>query len=171
MNKNLLYSLTCLGFSIIIGAAVYEHIAVVPQWSAAPPQSLAMFQGPYGLNPGPFWQSIHPVTLLLFLITLVVHWRSDRKQPLTVVLLSYMAILVVTAIYFVPELIQITTTPFASTVDAGLAKRAALWETLSLVRLGVLVILSLVLFNGLTKTNRRATAVKPGVQLAQPTPA
>lgn len=166
MNKNLLYSLTCLAFAIIIGAAVYEHVAVVPQWSAAPPVSLSMFQGQYGLQPEPFWKGIHPATVLFFLITLAVHRKSGRRRPLLIVLGSYIAILVITALYFVPELIQITTTPVASTPDQNLGQRAAMWETLSLVRLGILVVLSLLLFNGLTLTERQPGAPKRIVKLA-----
>jgi hypothetical protein len=60
MKKDLIYALTCLCFTIMIGGAVYEHLNIVPQWSAAPPLSLSMFQGEYGLKPGTFWMVIHP---------------------------------------------------------------------------------------------------------------
>jgi hypothetical protein len=63
-------------------------------------------------------------------------------------------ILAITASYFVPELLSITTTAFSESVDAVLTKRASLWETLSLVRLGVLVVLAITLMAGLTKPNK-----------------
>lgn len=151
MKKDILYSVTSLAFAIIIGGAVYEHLNVVPQWSAAPPLSLSMFQGQYSLKPELFWMIIHPVNLALFSLTLILHWKSPRRKNLLIVLISYMIILIVTSIYFVPELISITTTPFAETVDANLVTRASLWETLSIVRLIVLVCLSIVLMTGLTK--------------------
>ncbi|MCB0445987.1 MAG: hypothetical protein KDD03_00460, partial [Gelidibacter sp.] len=69
--KNIIYAIACLSFSIIIGAAFFEHLAVWPQAYAAPPASLGMFQGDYGLNAGAFWIKIHPVTLILFIITLL----------------------------------------------------------------------------------------------------
>ena len=59
MKKDIIYSIACLSFAIIIGGAVYEHLNVVPQWSAAPPVSLSMFQGEYGLKPDLFWKIIH----------------------------------------------------------------------------------------------------------------
>ena len=37
MKKDIIYSIACLSFAIIIGGAVYEHLNVVPQWAAAPP--------------------------------------------------------------------------------------------------------------------------------------
>jgi hypothetical protein len=153
MQKDILYSTTCLAFAIIIGGAVYEHLNVVPQWAAAPPASLSMFQGKYGLKPALFWIIIHPVTLGLFALTLIVHWHSPRRKNLLIVLTTYLAILLVTAFYFVPELVAITTTAYTQTTDVVLTQRAAAWEILSLLRLVVLVGLSLFLFTGLTKGN------------------
>jgi cytochrome bd-type quinol oxidase subunit 2 len=159
MKKDILYSLSCLAFAIIIGGAVYEHLNVVPKWAAAPPVSLSMFQGEYGLKPELFWMVIHPLNMLLFIFTLVLHWRSGRRKNIVIVLASYILILIVTSIYFVPELIDITTTALSQTPDPELTKRASLWETLSIVRLGILVVLAIVLFTGLTKATR-LTAVE-----------
>jgi glucan phosphoethanolaminetransferase (alkaline phosphatase superfamily) len=154
MIKDILYAVGCLTFSIMIGGAVYEHLNVVPTWSAAPPASLSMFQGKYGLNPELFWMLIHPVNLFFFALNLIFHWKSLRRRPLLIVALSYILILAITASYFVPELLSITTTAFSESVDAVLTKRASLWETLSLVRLGVLVVLAITLMAGLTKPNK-----------------
>ena len=156
MQKDLLYSITCLAFAIIIGGAVYEHLNVVPQWAAGPPASLKMFQGEYGLKPELFWMIIHPVNILLFIVTLILHWRSVRRKNLLIVVSAYIGILIVTAIFFVPELISITSVAYSPTLDAELTRRAELWEILSIARLAVLVILSIILFTGLTKPNRLA---------------
>lgn len=158
MQKDLLYSISCLAFAIIIGGAVYEHLNVVPQWAAAPPASLAMFQGEYGLKPELFWMIIHPVTILLFVVTLILHWRSARRKNLLIVGSAYVVILIITSVFFVPELISITSAAYSPTPDAELTRRAKLWEILSLVRLAVLVILSIILFTGLTKSNGPAIA-------------
>lgn len=149
--------LACLSFIIVIGGAVYEHIAVVPRWSEAPPSSLAMFQGSYGLNPAPFWQFIHPVTLLFFIAALIGNWKTQRRKFILISFGGYMLILIVTAIYFVPELMSITTTPFSDIADPGLTKRAGRWETLSLVRLSFLLGLAVAALTSLTKST-----VKPG---------
>lgn len=154
--KDIIYAITCLSFAIVIGAAVYEHLAVVPKWTASPPQSLSMFQGQYGLNAQAFWKPIHPVTLMLFVATLVLCRKSGRRFNLLVSFTGYSLVLAVTAIYFVPELIAITTTPFSQTADPGLASRAQLWEKLSLARLAFLIILSLILFLGLTKSGQES---------------
>ncbi len=149
--KNIVYALACLSFSVVIGAAIYEHVAVVPQWAAAPPASLSMFQGEHGLNPAPFWMAIHPVTLLLLLASLFLSWKTGRRKNILITVSVYVLILVITFIYFVPELLSITGTAFSAEVDSSLTKRARLWEILSLARLAVLIVLSVTLFMGLSK--------------------
>src|SRR5688500_9790530 len=107
MAKDIIYSFTCLCFTIMIGGAVYEHIAVVPQWSEAPPASLSMFQGRYGLNAALFWMIIHPVNLVLFVVTLILHWRTERRKHILIPVVTYLLILLITATFFVPELMSI----------------------------------------------------------------
>ncbi len=155
MKKDILYAITCLTFSIMVGGAVYEHLCVVPSWSAAPPLSLSMFQGEYGLKAETFWMLIHPVNLLLFSASLAMCWRTQRKKSLIIVLAGYISILIITAIYFVPELLTIVQTPFSTEVDPDLTRRAKLWEVLSIIRMFVLFALTIVLYLGLTRAGTR----------------
>ena len=150
-TKNLFLILASICFIIVLGGAVYEHIAVVPTWSAAPPRSLAMFQGEYGLQPQYFWMAIHPLTLLFMIGALITNWKNPRRKNILIVLVGYVLILAVSAIYFVPELISITGTTFQDTVDEALLKRSSMWETLSLVRLVFIAILAYILLDTLTK--------------------
>jgi hypothetical protein len=112
-----------------------------------------MFQGEHGLNPGAFWMPVHPVTLLLIIATLIAFWKTERKRNILITLSGYFIILVITAVYFVPELLEITGTAFSKEVDPTLTSRARLWENLSLARLLVLIALALQLFLGLTKAS------------------
>lgn len=151
--KNIVYILACLSFAVVIGAAIYEHVAVVPRWSAAPPASLSMFQGKYGLNPTPFWKAIHPITLLLLTGSLFLLWKTDSRGYLIFTIAGYVLVLIITFVFFVPELIAITGTTFSESIDDTLIKRAQLWEKLSLVRLLFLIVVAIVAFLGLTKLN------------------
>ena len=148
------YVLLCVSFSLVLGAGVYEHLAVWPYAYAAPPASLSMFQGAYGLNGGAFWAKIHPVTLLLFVVVAVLTWRTPRRLHVLVPLLGYIVILAVTSTYFVPELLAINATPYRDAVDPELLARSLRWERLSLVRLFVAVPLVLYLVVGLAKAGR-----------------
>ena len=148
--KNIVYAFACLSFAVVIGAAVYEHVAVVPVWSAAPPASLALFQGKYGLNPTPFWVAIHPITLALLSAAIILFWKTNSKPYLIITSIGYVIVLIITFAFFVPELIAITGTVFSESIDTSLVKRAKLWEILSLVRLLFLIVLAIVAFLGLT---------------------
>jgi hypothetical protein len=149
--KDFLLILASLSFLTILGAGIYEALSTTPQWSAAPPSSLTMFQGKYGLNSGLFWIIIHPVTISLLVAALIANWKNSRRKPMLWVIGPYVVILIITAIYFVPELIHIITSPYQDIVDNHLQSRAALWEKLSLSRLCLVVVLSFVLLSSLTK--------------------
>jgi hypothetical protein len=151
-TKNLLLILASLSFITIMGAAIYEAVSTTPHWSAAPPMSLTMFQGKYGLNSGLFWMIIHPVTILLLLAALVANWKNGRRKQILGVFCTYIVILIVTTAYFVPELIHIISSPFQDHVDNDLQSRAALWEKLSFLRLCLVALLSFILLSTLTKS-------------------
>jgi hypothetical protein len=110
-----------------------------------------MFQGEYGLNAAPFWQPVHPVTLILFIVTLVLNRKTDRLKLIALPFITYFLILIITAVYFVPELIDIIQTPYQSVTDPVLQSRAEKWEILSLIRLFVLILSSTLLLTALTK--------------------
>lgn len=154
-SKNLFYILTCISFCMIIGTGIYEHIAVWPIAFSEPPKSLTMFQGNYAIESEHFWRVIHPVTFVLFLITLVLNWRTVKKNYILIPLLIYIVLMALTFIYYVPELKSIISTPYSTTVDANIQNRASLWITLSLIRMTFIVISAIILLLGLTKTDKK----------------
>jgi hypothetical protein len=152
MIRTLVLILGCISFITVVGGAVYEHAAVVPVWTSAVPASLHMFQGEYRLAAPNFWiPPVHPITLLLLVTGMIANWRTDRRNYVLVTILGYSAVLAITFIYFVPELMSITQASYSATVDAELTRRALTWQTLSLVRLVFLIALAIVLLSGLTK--------------------
>ena len=153
--KNFLFGLSCFLFTLIIGAAVYEHIAIWPHAYAAVPASLGMFQGEYGLNSAPFWMSIHPLTLSVFLITLFISWKTARKKHVLLSIAGYVVVLITTFTYFVPELLELNGTPFSSDVNQQLTNRGTRWENLSLVRLGFLLVIAAYLYAGAFKSGEK----------------
>ena len=152
MIRTLLLILGCISYIIVIGAATYEHAAVVPVWTSAVPASLSMFQGEYGLMPWNFWIPIHPITIVLLTAALITNWRSERRNYILTTLVGYLVILAITFSYFVPELVALVVqTPYSATIDLELTRRANLWEMLSLVRLVGLFVLAVILLLGLSK--------------------
>ncbi len=152
--KDLLLILATIGFTIILGGGVYEQLAVVPSWSAAPPSSLTMFQGEFGLHAEKFWGMILPLTLLLLIASLVANWKTRRRKILLIVMGYFLFTIILTGLYFVPELMSITQTPIQPTADNALTERASKWETLSILRLLGTAIASVFLLIALTKSTQ-----------------
>lgn len=153
--KTLLLIVASISFISVIGGSIYEHLAVVPQWSKSPPGSLTMFQGDYGLNAGKFWQIIHPLTLVLWIASLIANWKTKRRKYISISLGVYVVILIITANYFVPELLSIITTKFEATVNPELVSRAKLWEKLSIARLIVIIGAAGILLYSLTVSSEK----------------
>ena len=149
--NNLVYVLTCISLTVIIGAGMYEHVAIWPHAFSVPPKSLTIFQGAYAINSAPFWRYIHPITLALFIITLILNWHSARKFHVLISMAVYVIIIIVTFTFFVPELISIITTKYSDTIDESLQQRGSTWINLSFIRLLISVVMAIVLFLGLTK--------------------
>ena len=150
--RNLMLALGSISFITVIGGAAYEHLAVVPVWSSAVPASLSMFQGEYGLAASNFWIPIHPVTLGLLTAALILNWNSERRAYILTCIAGYLAVLVTTFIYFVPELLALTGSTYSTVIDGELTRRAGWWEFLSLVRLVVLILLAIILQLGLAQS-------------------
>jgi hypothetical protein len=151
MVRTLLLIFASISYVIVIGGAVYEHLAVVPVWSAAVPKSLSMFQGEYGLAAWNFWIPVHPITMALLVIGLIPNWGTERRNYVLATILGYAAVLGVTFAYFVPELMALVQSSYSATIDADLTRRALTWQSLSLVRLAFIVVLAIVLLLGLSK--------------------
>ena len=150
--RTALLILASLSYVIVIGGAVYEHLAMVPVWSSAAPASLAMFQGEYAVAAFRFWIPIHPITVALLAVALAAHWRTRRRKAILITLGGYAVILIITFSFFVPEIMAITRSPYGPAVDPELTRRANVWEALSLVRLAAMFVLAFILLFGLSKS-------------------
>src|SRR5690606_29935442 len=45
--------------AMALGGSFYEALVVYPAWSASPPASLAVLQGPYAVDSTRFWTLVH----------------------------------------------------------------------------------------------------------------
>lgn len=144
--------LATIGWGILCGGVVYEHLAVVPEWASRPPESLTMWTGPHRLKAERFWIGIHPILVLLLTAALATGWNQSHRSHLLAVLASYLAILGITAAWFVPELLRLTKDPSASIPPGEWRARARRWERWSIVRGAVIVGLAWLLVSALGET-------------------
>lgn len=127
-------------WGILCGAVVYEHVALVPVWATAPPASLTMWRGEYRVRSERFWIVVHPVLIVLLVVALATSWSNDMARGwLWLAFGAYAVVLVVTRLWFVPELLRLTRGPDGSIAPDQWRHRARRWEIASLVR-GVVVL-------------------------------
>lgn len=143
-NRSLL--ITTVAYLLLNGAQLFETAVLVPVWTAAPPASLHLFQGHYGLDFKNFWIVAHSLHELTFLITLFLNWKmSSRRSILVVVFVIHVAVRAWTLLYFAPVIISFQQMPISATIDQTLQEKAALWRNLNTVRVAVFMLLSLAL--------------------------
>ena len=148
----ILLALLVIVLGVEIGAGIYEARVLVPLWSSDPPGSLVAYNlQPLRPNPGlHFWIVSTPLVGLLALVNLVPAFRSfppRRAWWITGSLLAA-AVVVVTFVYFVPEL-----QAFEALRDQGavsMTSRVQRWVALNWVRAVVYVFAWLSLLRALS---------------------
>lgn len=143
-NRSLL--ITTVTYLLLNGAQLFETAVLVPVWTAAPPASLHLFQGQYGLDFKNFWIIAHSLHELTFLAALFLNWKiASRRNVMVVVFVVHVVVRAWTLLYFAPVIISFQQTPFTATIDQALQEKAALWRNLNLVRVALFTLLSFAL--------------------------
>jgi hypothetical protein len=133
-------STTSLMLSIVLwgtllGGIAYSHLVYFPVYLSALPASAVIVNGPYGLNEAIFWMLIHPLLILSLIATLILNWRlTPRRKLIGISLVVYALVLIVSSLYFIPELVA-----FKQSAESGLSAaewlaRGQRWQHLSWLR-------------------------------------
>ena len=94
-----------------------------------------LVNGPYALNEAKFWLLIHPLAILSLIISLALNWKIRARRKLVLITLGiYLLAIVVTALYFVPELRAFQNSPNLNLSRAEWYARGQRWQYLSVVR-------------------------------------
>src|SRR6185436_20108329 len=67
---------------IQIGAQLFSVSTIARVVQSAPPRSFAILEGAYRYDSSAFWQTVPPITGVLFLLALVANWKTDRRRLL-----------------------------------------------------------------------------------------
>ena len=152
-NVSLMLSVVLWG--TLLGGIAYSHLVYFPAYLSALPDSAVVVNGPYGLHEGVFWGSIHPLLILSLVLTLAVNWRAGGRRRLIILSFAvYLLVLVVTTIYFVPELGNFARSPQSGIPPAEWLARGRRWQRLSWVRGATMYAAFLPLLIALTKPAR-----------------
>ena len=134
---------TTLLYFLMNGAQLFETAVIVPRWSAAPPESLQLFYGRYGLDFKAFWITLHSVHEVTFLLAIGFCWRlAGIRNGLLVLLALHVAVRAWTLLYFAPNIIEFQQIAQSAQVLPDLPLRTVQWRNLNYVRVGVFVALS-----------------------------
>ena len=119
----------------LLGGIAYSHLVYFPPYLSALPDSAVVVNGPYGLHEAIFWMIIHPLLILSLIITLVLNWSLQARRKLILISFAvYVLVIVISLIYFIPELIAFERSPESSLAPAEWLARGQLWQRLSWIR-------------------------------------
>jgi hypothetical protein len=119
----------------LLGGVAYSHLVYFPVYLSALPASAVVVNGPYGLNEAIFWMTIHPLLVVALLAALALNWRSGpRRKLIAVSFVVYALVLVVSALFFIPELGAFKHSPESALSPAEWLARGRRWQHLSWVR-------------------------------------
>lgn len=119
----------------LLGGIAYSHLVYFPVYLSALPDSAVVVNGTYGLHEGIFWMTVHPLLILSLVAALVLNWKSKSRRKLILISLAvYALVLVVTQIYFIPELIAFEQSPRSQVSAAEWVGRGQRWQHFSWIR-------------------------------------
>ncbi|HEX8279397.1 MAG TPA: hypothetical protein VF540_11910 [Segetibacter sp.] len=146
--------LTIVLWGILLGGIVYSHIVFFPVYLSALPDSAIVVNGTYGLDEVPFWMLIHPLLIFSLIIASILNWKyKERRKLILTSFTIYIVVLVVSSLFFIPELMAFKQSPELNLSRAEWLARGNRWQYLSWIR-GTVCFLSFIpLLIALTKAN------------------
>ncbi|HKR01737.1 MAG TPA: hypothetical protein VJT09_13745 [Pyrinomonadaceae bacterium] len=136
----------------LLGGIAYSHLVYFPAYLSALPDSAVVVNGPYGLHEAIFWLIVHPLLILTLIVTLVLNWKSRSRRKLILISFAlYLLVLLVTRIYFIPELIAFEQSPTSTVSPSEWIARGQRWQRLSWTRGAIMYAGILPLLFALTK--------------------
>lgn len=167
--------LAALLATMALGGSFYEALVVYPAWSASPPASLALIQGPNPADSTLFWIAIHVGFEIALLATLALNWRSPARRTLLLAGLGvHIVVRAWTFAYFVPEVLDFMATPPNGPYSPELAARVSQWGILGWARRALIAATSVLVLLALiapARRDRTTTNVQTGSSPAPATPA
>lgn len=110
-----------------IGAQLFALSVVASTVSQAPPRSFAMLEGEYGYNSSSFWNTVPPITFLLFIIALITNWKTQRRKLILFALSLFIISGLVAGFFLEPFFADMIKRGYSDQVDPTLQVQAKRW--------------------------------------------
>jgi hypothetical protein len=145
--------LSIILWGTLLGGVAYSHLVFSPVYLSGLPDSTVLVNGPYGLNDGAFWVTIHPLLILSLLVTLSLNWGlQSRRRLILISFIVYVVVLIISVLYFVPELMAFKESLQSGVPRADWLARGRKWLILSCVRGSICYVAFVPLLIALTKS-------------------
>lgn len=113
-----------------VGAQLFALSIVASTIAEAPPRSFAMLQGEYGYNSSAFWDTVPIITFVLFIIALIMNWKSQRRKLILFALTLFIIGGLVAGFFLEPVFADMIKTGYSDKVDPILQSQAKKWYIL-----------------------------------------
>lgn len=134
-SGNIALMVSIILYGTLLGGIVYAHLVFFPPYLSSLPHSAVLVNGPLALHDEYFWMLIHPLAILSLIVSVVLNWKQKpRRNLIAIPLVLYLLALVVTALYFVPELRAFKSSPGSGVSAAEWFARGQRWQHLSWTR-------------------------------------
>jgi hypothetical protein len=142
-----------------LGGSLYEALVVYPAWSASPPATLALLQGPNSVNSTPFWIPIHVSLEIMLAVALALNWRARARRNLVLLGIGiHMLVRVWTFMYFIPEILAFTSIAPNGPYSGELVACTELWGQLGWIRRALIGLDSVLLLLALMRPGPLSSA-------------
>jgi hypothetical protein len=127
--------LSIILWGTLLGGIAYSHLVYFPAYLSNLPDSAVVVNGPYGLHEAIFWMLIHLLLIFSLIVTLALNWRLKSRRKLILISFAvYVLVLIISQLYFIPELIAFEHSPESSLTPAQWLARGQRWQRLSWIR-------------------------------------
>ncbi len=143
---------TIILWGVLLGGVVYSHVVYFPVYLSHLPDSAILTNGAHALHEENFWGMLHPVLVLSLVVTLAVNWRDKfRRKMIASTLIVYIAVIVISFVYFIPQLGEFQNSPRSDVPTAEWQARGTHWQHMSWIRGGTLFAFTFPLLFALAK--------------------
>ena len=139
-------------WGVLLGGVVYSHVVYFPVFLSNLPDSAILVNGKYALHDEKFWMTIHPVLIVSLIVAIISNWKNKpRRKKILISFVLYAIVLIISGIYFIPELIDFSKSPTSLLPHSDWVRRSNNWMTYSIIR-GVIMFAGIIpLFIALIK--------------------
>jgi hypothetical protein len=146
-------------WGVLLGGIVFAHVVYFPVYLSHLPESAIITNGDYALHEEHFWLFIHPLLVLSLTVSLIANWSDAvRRKLIASTLVVYVVILIISAVYFIPQLAEFHDSPRSGISSAEWIERGQHWQHMSWIRGTTLFVFTIPLLIALARPRTNANS-------------